>query len=162
MASTSTNKQPLLIDRVFNNVMTTNNLASGSADSVNVLNNTSAVLVDCTTNDGGIVEDMWAISRSAANSYTAMFYLSSAVDYLRSSEAVYVGEINIPSSTAVGTFISVFALPKVLAPVPYVGTDPKNQAFYVPTGKALWVTLQRVAPDGSDSTPIVGAQGGFY
>ena len=160
MASTSTNKQPLLIDRVFNNLVTTNTLASGSASSIDILGtNASVVLVDCTTNDGGIIEDMWTIARSTTP-YKAMFYLSTAVDYLRDTEAVYVGEIT--SANTVGTYTSVSSLPAVLAPVPQVGNNPKNQAFYVPTGKALWVTLQLATPAGNNQTPIVGVQGGFY
>ena len=34
MASTATNKQPLLVDRVFHEVVKTDSLASGSADTV--------------------------------------------------------------------------------------------------------------------------------
>ena len=161
MASTSTNKQPLLVDRVFNNLVTTNTLASGSATSIDILGtNASTVLVDCTTNDGGIVEDMWTIARSTV-AYKAMFYLSTAVDYLRDTEAVYTGEIT--SATTVGSYAgSSSNLPFVLAPVPQVGNESKNRAFYVPTGKALWVTLQLASPVGNNTTPIVGVQGGFY
>ena len=160
MASTSTNKQPLLIDRVFNNLITSNTLASGSATSINIDgSNASAVLVDCTTNDGGIVEDMWTISRSTTP-YTVMFFLSSAIDYLRANEGVYVGEIT--TATTVGTYANVAQLPAVLAPVPQVGSNPKNSAFYVPSGKALWATIKLATPIGSDSSPIIGAQGGFY
>ena len=119
MASTSTNKQPLLIDRVFNNLITSNTLASGSATSINILgSNASSVLVDCTTNDGGIIEDLWTISRSTTP-YTVLFYMSTAIDYLRSTEAVYVGEIT--TSQTVGTYTNVAQLPAVLAPVPQVG-----------------------------------------
>ena len=159
MASTSTNKQPLLIDRVFNNLITSNTLASGSATSINILgSNASAVLVDCTTNDGGIIEDLWTISRSTTP-YTVLFYLSTAIDYLRSTEAVYVGEIT--TSQTVGTYTNVAQLPAVLAPVPQVGDNPKNSAFYVPSGKALWTTVKALAPVGNQSS-IIGAQGGFY
>ena len=160
MASTSTNKQPLLIDRVFNNLITSNTLASGSATSINILgSNASSVLVDCTTNDGGIIEDLWTISRSTTP-YTVLFYMSTAIDYLRSTEAVYVGEIT--TSQTVGTYTNVAQLPAVLAPVPQVGSNPKNSAFYVPSGKALWATIKLATPIGSDESPIIGAQGGFY
>ena len=160
MASTSTNKQPLLIDRVFNNLITSNNLASGSATNINIEgSNASAVLVDCTTNDGGIIEDLWTISRSTT-ARKVLFYLSSAIDYLRANEGVYVGEIT--TSTTVGTYVNVAQLPAVLAPVPQVGSNPKNSAFYVPSGKALWATVQVVTPISSDESPIIGAQGGFY
>ena len=152
MASTSTNKQPLLIDRVFNNLITSDTLASGSASSINIEgSNSAAVLVDCTTNDGGIIEDLWTISRSTVPQ-KVLFYLSTAVDYLRANEGVYVGEIT--TSNVIGTYANVAQLPAVLAPVPQVGTNPKNSAFYVPSGKALWATVQAVTPIGSNQSPI--------
>ena len=161
MASTSTNKQPLLIDRVFNNLITTNTLALGSDTDINIQGtNSAAVLVDCTANDGGIVEDLWLIQRKTDAAYTVLFYLSNAIDYLRAGEAVYLGQLT--TEGAVGTYKSAATLPAVLAPVPQVGTNSKNSALYIPSGKALWTTLQIVTPLGNNDGPIVGAQGGFY
>ena len=174
MASTSTNKQPLLIDRVFNEAVQTDGLVSGSS---NILtgsaisyditgSNASKVLVNCLTNDGGIVEDMYAISRGAVKK--ALFYLSSASDYLRAEQAVYIGSIT--TTATVGDYANVAALPRILAPVPHqgdltgltAGNPLKNQALYVPTGKALWVTIWGIAGQNTTNCPIVGAQGGFY
>ena len=70
MASTSTNKQPLLIDRVFNEVVQTDGLVSGNDNTATGASinydvggsNSSKVLVNCTTNDGGLVEDLYCIS----------------------------------------------------------------------------------------------------
>ena len=168
MASTSTNKQPLLIDRVLYESIGTETLASGSNSSFDINGtNSSAVLVDCTTNDGAIIEDMFLISRHTS-AYTALFYFSPAVDYLRSNQAVYVGSIT--SSTTPGQFSNVSYLPRVLAPVPAAGnteglepgTPLKNQALYIPRGKALWVTLQIGNPLNSTNAPIAGVQGGYY
>ena len=171
MASTSTNKQPLLIDRVFNEVINTSNLYSGSTTDIDIKGtNAAAVLVNCTTNDGGIVEDLYAISRGAAE--TVLFYFSSAIDYLRTEQAIFVGSIS--SGAAMGAYANVTALPRVLAPVPQqqvttagaadasnpLGSPLRNQALYVPTGKALWVTVQGTT--AASKAPIVGAQGGFY
>ena len=65
MATTATNKQPLLVDRVLHNVIETNTLTSGSDTSLDILGtNQSAVLLDCTGTDGGVVEDLYAISRT--------------------------------------------------------------------------------------------------
>ena len=174
MASTSTNKQPLLIDRVFNEIVQTDGLVSGN-NSTNPVNydisgsNAAKVLVNCTTNDGGIVEDLYAISRGGVK--TALFYLSSAADYLRNNEAMFVGSIT--TTGTVGDYVNVSALPRVLAPVPQVGDisgmtaltqgNPlRNQALYVPTGKALWVTIYGAASDNVTNCPYVGAQGGFF
>ena len=174
MASTSTNKQPLLIDRVFNEVVQTDGLASGvtNAGSLGPAGyditgtNSAKVLVNCISNDGGIVEDLFAISRGAGKA--ALFYLSSASDYLRAEQAVFVGSISSSSST--GSYSNVSALPRVLAPVPQqgnttameAGSPLRNQALYIPTGKALWVTIWGQSGQNGTNCPIVGAQGGFY
>ena len=162
MATTATNKQPLLVDRVFHNVIETNTLTSGSETSLDILGtNQSAVLVDCTTNDGGIVEDLYAIARtSTTTAYTVMFYLSSSVDYLRPGEGVYVGQI--ATDTTGGTVSQSDQLPRILAPMPHTGDVSFASALYVPKGKALWTSLQTSGPINSADTPIVGAQGGFY
>ena len=174
MASTSTNKQPLLIDRVFNEVVQTDGLVSGN-NSTSPVNydiggsNASKLLVNCTTNDGGIVEDMFAISRGGVK--TVLFYLSSASDYLRNDQAMFIGSITTVAT--VGEYTNVSALPRVLAPVPQTGDisgmtaisygNPlRNQALYIPTGKALWVTIYGAAGDNATNCPYVGVQGGFF
>ncbi len=174
MASTSTNKQPLLIDRVFNEATTTDGLVSGNSNIATGSNinyditgsNASSVLVDCLTNDGGIVEDMYAISRGAIKK--ALFYLSSASDYLRAEQAVYIGSID--TTATVGEYANVSALPRILAPVPQQGNTTglldgsplRNQALYIPTGKALWITIWGISGQNNTNCPVVGAQGGFY
>ena len=161
MATTATNKQPLLIDRVFHNAVEGNTLSSGSDASLDILGtNSSLVLVDCTTNDGGIVEDLYAIARTSTSaSYKVLFYLSSSVDYLRPGEGIYIGSID--SDTTAGNKTNA-TLPKILAPVPRVGSEEQLTALYVPKGKALWATLQLAGPNNTGDTPIIGAQGGYY
>ena len=161
MASTATNKQPLLVDRVFHNAIETNSLTSGSATSLDIEGtNQSAVLVDCTTNDGGVVEDLYSLARtSSSTTYTVLFYLSSSLDYLRRGEAIYVGQVE--SSDTAATKVEA-DMPKVLAPLPHTGTESQVSALYIPKGKALWCTLQLAGPVNSADTPVVAAQGGFY
>ena len=73
----------------------------------------------------------------------------------------------------VGEYTNVSALPRVLAPVPQTGDisgmtslsygNPlRNQALYIPTGKALWVTIYGAASDNATNCPYVGVQGGFF
>lgn len=161
MATTSTNKQPLLIDRVFHNVVESNTLTSGSETALDILGtNQSAVLVDCTGNDGGLVEDIYAIARTTSSTtYKVLFYLSSSVDYLRPGEGVYIGSLETSDTSDTK---SQYTLPKVLAPVAQVGDEPQLGALYIPRGRALWVTLQLAGPTNSSDTPIIGAQGGYY
>ena len=161
MATTATNKQPLLVDRVFHNVIETNSLTSGSDTELNIVGtNESAVLLDCSTNDGGVIEDLYVISRSTTTPYTAVFYFSSASDYLRPNEGVYIGKAE--SAATLGTVSYNADLPKVLAPLPSAGSDSQVRALYVPKGKVLWVSLQLANAANSTETPIVGVQGGFY
>ena len=160
MATTSTNKQPLLVDRVFHSAIQANTLTSGSDTDLNILGtNESSVLVNCTTNDGGIVEDLYLIARGTTP-YTALFYFSSSTDYLRPNEGVLVGKL--VSSTTAGDVTSADWFPKVLAPLPGAGSDSQVSALYIPKGKALWCTLQLAGPANDATTPIIGAQGGFY
>ena len=161
MATTATNKQPLLVDRVFHNVVKGNTLSSGSASSLDITTgaNDSNMLVDCTSSDGAIVEDLYVIARSTT-SYKALFYFSSASDFLRATDSIYVGQI--ASSTTAGVHTSCSTLPKILAPLPHQGSDAQLRALYVPKGQALWCTLQLASPATGGGTPIIGAQGGFY
>ena len=161
MATTATNKQPLLVDRVLHNVIESNILTSGSDTSLDILGtNQSAVLVDCTSNDGAIVEDLYTIARTATDvTYTVLFYISTAVDYLRPNEGVYVGKVE---SANAGGEITRAILPKILAPTPKTGDEAQFQALYIPKGKVLWTTLQSLGPINTADTPIIGAQGGFY
>lgn len=160
MATTATNKQPLLVDRPLHSVVKSNSLTSGSATSLDILGtNESAVLVDCSANDGALIEDLYVIARSSV-AYKALFYISTAVDYLRPNEATYVQQID--SSTTPGVITSSDSLLKVVAPLPNAGTDSQVRAFYVPKGAVLWCSLQLAGPANSDGTPIIGAQGGFY
>lgn len=160
MATTATNKQPLLIDRVFHSAIKSNTLVSGHASNLDITGtNESAILVNCNANDGAIIEDLYVIARSTT-AYTLLFYLSNAIDFLRPTEAVYVGQLT--SSTTKGTRTSSTDLPSILAPVAHVGSAAQLKAFYVPKGVNLWVSLLGTAPVNSDDSPVVGAQGGFY
>ena len=113
MATTATNKQPLLVDRPFHFAIASDSLTSGSGSTLNITGtNESRVLVDCSTNDGGVIEDLYVISRGEV-AYTAVFYMSRSTDYLRPNEATYIQKIT--SDTTVGFITSAELLPKVLA-----------------------------------------------
>ena len=51
-------------------------------------------------------------------------------------------------------------MPQVLAPVPHVGSDNFNHAFYVPKGYALWAA--REGTGNVADAPLLGCQGGWY
>ena len=155
MAATSTNKQPLLVDRVMHNVINLNTAAVGAIDVEGT--NTALLLVDGTQSDGCIIEDIYAISRGTIQ-YTINLYISSSFDYLRPNEGIFVGTFN--SATTAGDVTRWSEMPKILAPVPQTGSESQFRAFYLPKGRALWAAREDVTAvtDG----PLLGAQGGWY
>ena len=56
MATTSTNKQPLLVDRLLHYVAST---STAFNDGINPSTNAAIMLVDSTTADGAIIEDIF-------------------------------------------------------------------------------------------------------
>jgi len=51
---------------------------------------------------------------------------------------------------------------RLISATPVTGSPLRNQALYIPTGKALWVTIWGISGQNATNCPIVGAQGGFY
>nr|BDD43777.1 hypothetical protein 13 [bacterium]BDD46710.1 hypothetical protein 21 [Paracoccaceae bacterium] len=160
MASTATNKQPLLIDRVLHSVIDLINSTVIPNSGVEVGGtNTAALLVDCTTNDGALIEDIYTYSRGT--DYTVNLYVSSAADYLRPQQGIFIGTFQCGVDS--GKREEFKDMPKILAPVPQVGTEAQYRALYVPKGLAIWAAVvQLTANDTAQNAPIIGAQGGFY
>lgn len=164
MASTSTNKQPLLIDRVFHEVYEMS-LATILTEKVTGTNFAQLVL-DCTSNDGAIVEDIYVISQGQGSEggvpydYPINLYLSTEFDFLRSS-AVFVGQVVAASTKNDWTHIS--NMPYTLAPSPHVGSDARTKAMYIPKGKALWAArMTSNLSDNINNAPMLGISGGYY
>ena len=169
MASTSTNKQPLLVDRVFHYVVDLNTAFNNGID-VNAGGTNSAVLlVNATSTDGAIVEDVYSIARST-NSANINLYLSTASDFLRPNQATFIGRL--ASGTTIAEVTRWNEMPKILAPVAQVangvetlGDDDEARpvqlrALYIPKGRTLWAARDSNAnlTDG----PLLGCQGGWY
>jgi len=155
MAATSTNKQPLLMDHVLHYVV---NLDSATNNSIDIVGtNTASIIVNAINTDGAIIEDIYSISRGTTE-YAVNLYLSSASDYLRPNESVFIGQIK--SGTTVAAVTHWDEMPFSLTPVPQVGNEVRNRALYIPKGKALWAARQSdvLVNDG----PLLGCQGGWF
>jgi hypothetical protein len=155
MAATSTNKQPLLVDRVLHYVV---NLDTSINDGMDIVGtNTASLIVDGSSGDGAVLEDVYSISRGIVG-HKINLYISSARDYLRPNEAVFVGSITC--GTTKGDVVRWEEMPKSLTPVPQVGDESFNRAFYLPRGLSLWAARESSAnlTDG----PLLGCQGGWY
>ncbi len=164
MASTSTNKQPLLVDRVLHEVIDLAGATVAENAGLEISGTNSAILIiDCTTNDGAIAEDIYAIARQITTGYKVNIYLSTASDYLRAQQSVYVGSLTGGTATGEKTRVAAANLPFVLAPMPHSGSESQFNALYIPRGKALWAAVeQQSANDQAVSAPLLGVQGGYY
>ena len=155
MAATSTNKQPLLVDRVLHYAV---DLSSSFISDINVSGTNSAeLIVDSTSLDGAIIEDIYAISRKASE-FKINLYISTANDYLRPQQGVFIGQFK--SGTTVGNVTHWDDMPRVLAPMPQTGSDSQFKALYVPKGRALWAAFEGSSVD--NAAPVLGCQGGWY
>ena len=164
MASTATNKQPLLVDRVFHEIIDTDALVSGSTTSLDITGtNQAAVVTNQISGDGALIEDIYTISRDT-NASVLLLYFATAADFLR-TDALLVGKV--VSSTTAGNVTHWEDMPYVLAPVPQVSLAQSGRAagqfkgLYVPKGKVLWVTRQATAAL-TNTGPLFGAQGGLF
>jgi len=155
MAATSTNKQPLLVDRVLHYVVDLNLATVGAIDVIGT--NTAVLIVDGTSSDGCIIEDIYSVARSTVE-HTINLYLSSSYDYLRPNEGVFVGQFK--SATTAGSVTHWEEMPRILAPMPQTGTENQFKALYIPKGKALWAGRQDIA--SLNDGPLLGCQGGWY
>jgi len=170
MASTSTNKQPLLIDRPLH---IQKNITSEKTGSTNfwLANNSCSLFLDCTQNDGALIEDLYVISKEASQ-HNIAFFMATTADYLRETDSNVTFVSRIQSSSTPGQITHGNNLPLGIAPYPAVGLDSANQrtagqfqSIYVPKGKALWVGRAVTAATANltvDVCPVAGAQGGFY
>lgn len=169
MASTSTNKQPLLVDRVLHEIV---DLAGATVETNSVItiggSNGAKLIVDCTTNDGAIISEIYTLARATTAAYTVNMYMSSAKDFLRASQASFLGTFN--GATTEGSKTVYGAMPYVLNPVPGVGSTDSSlvigtqfQALYIPKGRCLWAAVKKkTSSDTATEAPLLGVHGGFY
>jgi len=161
MASTATNKQPLLIDRVLHEVVDLAGAAVAENSGIAIGGtNTAALLIDGTNLDGCLIEEIYSITRGVQ--YTINLYLSNASDFLRPQQGIFIGTFD-SSGSAEGTRSEWTEMPKIIAPMPQTGTAAQFKALYIPKGKVLWaaVELQTGNPTAFDA-PLIGVQGGIY
>ena len=166
MSSSSSNKQPLLIDRPLHEWVTL-----GSESCLVKPDNFYALapggfklLVDCTANDGALIDSISIMAPEAGlTEASVLIFLSttSAAVQITPDNTASVANMKI-GSQAIGER-TVIPLPPLIAPVPNVGDEPKNTGLFVPKGRALFAGLSESLQAPSLSSRVqVFAQGGFY
>lgn len=173
MASTSTNKQPLLVDRPLHIVKDlTTRFVDVDVDIDPGAGNRALLLLDCTQNDGAIIESVYAYGRvpqaPATEGYDIILYLCKNNTVLDPAGAFFVGGFTAADNP--GERKSWSMAPEVLAPVARLGSEDDTfvvptyfRALYVPKGECLYAAVvKQTADDPCVYAPLIGIQGGYY
>lgn len=171
MSSTSTNKQPLLVDRPLHEAALIGGVAAlSSATNLNTpILSGLTTLVDCSGNDGAVIDSVSVlITESATTQGKILLYLGDGTSLF------YVADADIPNGNLLGDRINV-SLPPLSVPVPHLAgpaatttaypseTDKKNTGLLVPSGRQLYVGIAAALSAPSAATRVVvTAQGGYY
>lgn len=178
MATTSSNKMPLLVDRPLHAFATVGGTAALTAAAD--LNTPSAagcsLLVDCSGNDGAIIDSLSIIANEAVTTASnVIVFISTATTSASittaNTVAVAMGGI---TSASKGDRTNI-SLPPLTVPVPNLAspaatvaaypteTDKKNTGLYVPSSALVYVGVDAVLTSPSANTRVhVFAQGGFF
>jgi hypothetical protein len=146
----------MMADRPYLRVFDLNNCFN---DGFDVTGGSEAIVVaDQMNGDGMIIDDIQLISRGAA--YDVNLYLHNSNQTIRTtaSRGQFINSLKCSGTKTVATS---FTLPKLLTPVPRVGTEPYSRGLYLPRGFALWAAINTNAANTVDG-PNLLIQGGVY
>lgn len=140
MASTVTNKQPILPDRpfIFGSVLTTEinpRIATVTGNLVELIQLSSDA-----DEDACWVEDVWVNSLNAGNTSANLnlyLYDPTASTVATTGGYMFLNEVAVTGAT----LDEHFALPFTMAPAPRVGSDAKNSAILLAPGQGLYASL---------------------
>lgn len=171
MASSSTNKQPLLIDRPLLTISRLDNTTSPAGGVDPGTGSSGVLLVDCTGNDGAVIDTVWLIQRVDGNATGVNLYISTSAHGIgvtatgAAANAAFLARQVFATGGHVGDTVE-FKLPRLLAPVPHAGVNaadgqpPQFRGLYLQKGQALWAAVDSVAT--VPGAPNIGCQGGFF
>jgi hypothetical protein len=182
MSSSRTNKQPLLVDRPLHEfaILGPTPALQDPANFSTVLGGGCVRLVDCSAEDGAVVDSISVVANQQSTSAVrVLFFLSTSPTPLgiNDTNTALVAVATVRSTTA-GERVNV-SLPSLSVPVPTLqgifatteeGADPgdpevakKNNGLYVPAGKVLYTGLSLAITAPTPATRVnVFAQGGFF
>ena len=173
MSSSSTNKQPLLVDRPLHSfaILGPTSALADSSNFSSIVCAGCSPLVDCLDSDGAVIDSLSIIANQANTSAVKVIAFLS-----RSPSSQGISSLNTAAiasaevaSTSAGQRTNI-SLPPLLVPVPNLGgmaapneADKKSTGIYVPSGMVLYVGLsQPILLPTPINTITVFAQGGFF
>ncbi len=176
MATTSSNKMPLLVDRPLHSFASLGATAGlTTASDFNTPNTSLTLLVDCTANDGAIIDSISLISNQASMTSAKVIAFLSVAPTAASVTATNTLAVAFATlGSGLGDRVNM-SLPALCVPVPNLAspaatasaypseTDKKNTGIYVPSGATLFVgTSAAITAPSAASRVNVFAQGGFF
>lgn len=173
MSSTSTNKQPLLVDRPLHRWATlgATPALTNSTNFSTIIGGGCVELVNCIDSDGAAIDSLSVVAmQSGTTPVVVLFFLSSSSTTFGITDAnTALVASAVVGSTAAGERTHV-SLPPLSVPVPNLGADTglsdtakKNTGIYIEKGQALYVGLNTAILAPTPATKIaVFAQGGYF
>ncbi|WP_126146894.1 hypothetical protein [Synechococcus elongatus] len=154
MASTSTNKQPVMIDRPFHRGRL---ITSQVVADFRTPGNGATILLDCTENDGAIVDTAYVFGASNNAGEVALYITTAAtIINVNNTNTWPVAYLNVNAPAVGGHFL--LDLPELSTPVPRSGVNAKNRGILVEKGEILiGAKIGAPWPTGH----FLGIQGGF-
>ncbi len=179
MATSSTNKMPLLVDRPLFEIASLGEAAGlSSATHLNTpVGAGCKLLVDCSSGEGAVIDSLSVvITESSTTQATVLAFMSTATNaaLITNANTMPVAAVAIPGGNTLGQRLNV-SLPPLSVPVPNLAspaatmatypteTDKKNTGLYVPSGMLLYVGLSAALTAPSAATRVIAcAQGGYF
>jgi hypothetical protein len=173
VSSTSTNKQPLLVDRPLHSFVTLGPTAclSSATNYSSIVNGGCFELVNCIDTDGAVIDSISIMTTQAGTTAVAalLFVSSSPTPFgITDSNTALVASGTVSSALA-GARVNI-SLPPLTIPVPSLGgmalpseADKKNTGLYLPDGLVLYAGINTAIVAPFPTTKIhVFAQGGYF
>lgn len=149
---------------------------SSSTDLTSIVGTGCRLLVDCSANDGAVVDSVSIIeTRDSTSTVRVCLFLSVATTSadITTDNTAYVAGASITGSGTAGQRTNI-PLPPLSVPVPCLASpavnvaaypgevDKKNTGLYVPSGALLYVGVGSVISSPTGALVTVFAQGGFF
>jgi hypothetical protein len=149
---------------------------SSSSDLTSLIGTGCRLLVDCSSNDGAVVDSVSIVeTRNSTSSVQICLFLSVATTPadITTDNTAYVAGASLTGSGAAGQRTNI-PLPPLSVPVPCLASpalnmaeypseiDKKNTGLYVPSGALLYVGAAQVISSPTGALVTVFAQGGFF
>ena len=179
MASSATNKQPLLVDRPLHEFQIVGGVAalSSATNYTSIIPSGLSLLVDCFGNEGAVIDSISImITEASTTQSSVLLFASSAANSgsITTANTAYICGAAIPGGNTAGQRVNI-SLPPLSVPVPSLAspaatmttypseTDKKNTGLYIPADRTLFVGVTAALSAPSAATRvIVAAQGGYF